>query len=85
MPLVGTLPIDHTTRELVRKKLNIEGPDTDWDSIHHLSRKLRDYYLEYVYKQEDWYGSHITTLNNWLESLLDSELKSLVILITLEK
>jgi hypothetical protein len=85
MPLVGTLPIDYTTKELVRKKLNIKDVDNDWNFIHDLSRNLRNYYFRYFYEDEDWYGSCTTTLNNWLESLSNSELKSLVLLITLEK
>jgi hypothetical protein len=81
-------PIDTALKLLVREKLkSISNQENlvkalDWDNVYSICIKLRRYYINYICKEDPDKEKHLLT---WVRSIPDLELKSIVVLIGLER
>jgi hypothetical protein len=83
--------VDNPIKVLVRNKLKSNSNQENcvlrilsWDDIYSICIKLRRYYINYICKEDpdNYKEKHLLT---WIRSISDLELKSIVVLIGLEK
>jgi hypothetical protein len=79
---IGPGPIYAELRPLLLNKLDIELSDEGMRQINDLCLKLRQHFLYNVYKGINYSTKELT---RWVESLSNSELKSLITLIELSR